>query len=203
MLKLNKEQALRLLSAPANSFQIMGHKMSLNYSRNNMWLFMDVLEVFSEVRVVATCTVGCPVLMEGTVELDPVAWGWWPQHLIMCLQQTWGPSCSGVSQMELLHIHCCPTGAAPLRLLFGVFFFVAFVAHCKTAVGDCWIDPLLWPGNEHGELPNVSPSSLFVPLYYGHKCATNNNVPNFKLGAGHTRQTMSPVTTLIEAGWVR
>lgn len=134
MLKLNKEQALRLLSAPANSFQIMGHKMSLNYSRNNMWLFMDVLEVFSEVRVVATCTVGCPVLMEGTVELDPVAWGWWPQHLIMCLQQTWGPSYSGVLQMELLHIHCCPTGAAPLRLLFGVFF-VAFVAHCKTAVG--------------------------------------------------------------------
>ncbi len=70
MLKLDKEQALRLLSASANSLQIMGHKMSLNYSKNNMWLFMDVLEVFAEVRVV------------GTVELDHVAWGWWPQHHI-------------------------------------------------------------------------------------------------------------------------
>lgn len=82
MLKLNKEQALRLLCASANSFQIMGHKMSLNYSKNNMWLFMDVLEVFAGVRVVATCIEGCPGLMEGTVELDPAAWGLWPQHLI-------------------------------------------------------------------------------------------------------------------------
>lgn len=54
MLKWNKEQALRFTrGASANSFQIMGHKMSLNYSKNNMWLFMDVLEVFAGVRVVA------------------------------------------------------------------------------------------------------------------------------------------------------
>lgn len=121
-------------STPVNSFQIMGHEMSLNYSRNNMWLFMDVLEVFSEVRVVASCIEGCPALIEGTVELDPMAWGWWPQHLISSWFTTQGPSCFGVSQMGLLYIPFCPSSAAPLGLLSGVFS-VAFVAHCKTGVG--------------------------------------------------------------------
>lgn len=120
----------------ANSFQIIGHQMSLNYSRNTVRLFMDIFEVHLEL----CCQLYCGLLNAhggySRVDLRLVVTA---SRFIVFTANTKhvlleDPCCSDISQMEILHIPCCTLGASLLGLLFWAFF-IAFVAHCKTGVG--------------------------------------------------------------------